>query len=123
MLNGLVPDYHPWYMGTMKTTTEIQPAIRATAGAKPARKDQRSAVTNGKRLFVVRPGDTAWSRRFRDILASILCDLGGYENGLDAACAPGNHPLHCLRALGGRGRQRRRDRYRALRRDRRSARQ
>jgi hypothetical protein len=85
MLNGLVPDYHPWYMGTMKTTTEIQPAIRATAGAKPARKDQRSAVTNGKRLFVVRPGDTAWSRRFRDILASILCDLGGYENGLSEA--------------------------------------
>src|SRR5262249_52557041 len=37
----------------------------------------RSAVTNGKRLHVVRPGDTAWARRFRDILAEIISDLGG----------------------------------------------
>jgi hypothetical protein len=66
--------------------TQLDPsASRSAAGAKPARKDQRSAVTNGKRLFVVRPGDTAWSRRFRDILASILSDLGGYENGLSEA--------------------------------------
>src|SRR5262245_18628671 len=37
----------------------------------------RSAVTNGKRLHVVRPGDTAWARRFRDVLAEITNDLGG----------------------------------------------
>jgi hypothetical protein len=37
----------------------------------------RSAVTNGKRLHVVRPGDTAWARRFRDVLAEIISDLGG----------------------------------------------
>jgi hypothetical protein len=40
---------------------------------------QRSAVSNGKRLFVVRPGDTAWARRFRDVLAEITSDLGGAD--------------------------------------------
>jgi hypothetical protein len=37
----------------------------------------RSAVTNGKRLHVVAPGDTKWARRFRDVLAEIISDLGG----------------------------------------------
>jgi hypothetical protein len=37
----------------------------------------RSAVTNGRRLHVVRPGDTAWARRFRDVLAEIVSDLSG----------------------------------------------
>src|SRR5262249_57662172 len=37
----------------------------------------RSAVTNGRRLPVVQPGDTAWARRFRDVLAEITSDLGG----------------------------------------------
>jgi hypothetical protein len=36
-------------------------------------------VTNGKRLHVVRPGDTAWARRFRDVLAEITSDLGGAD--------------------------------------------
>ncbi len=56
--------------------TANSPAVRATAGATPARKDSRSAVTNGKRLHVVRPGDSAWSRRFRDILTEIISDMG-----------------------------------------------
>ncbi len=36
-------------------------------------KGQRSAVTNGKRLHVKAPGDTAWARRFRDIF-KLICD-------------------------------------------------
>jgi hypothetical protein len=36
-------------------------------------------VSNGKRLFVVRPGDTAWARRFRDVLNQIIADLSGPE--------------------------------------------
>jgi hypothetical protein len=36
-------------------------------------------VTNGRRLFVTRPGDTAWARRFRDLLLQIINDLGGPE--------------------------------------------
>lgn len=39
----------------------------------------RSAVTNGKRLHVDRPGDTRWARRFRDVLGAILSDLGGVD--------------------------------------------
>jgi hypothetical protein len=38
---------------------------------------QRSAVTNGARLHVRRPGDNAWSRRFRDVLEQIIADIGG----------------------------------------------
>ena len=39
---------------------------------------QRSAVANGTRLFIDRvDGRTAAARRFRDILAEILVDLGG----------------------------------------------
>ena len=37
----------------------------------------RSAVTNGKRLHVVKPGDGAWARRFRDVLEQIIGDLSG----------------------------------------------
>jgi hypothetical protein len=36
----------------------------------------RSAVTNGKRLHVVAPPDNKWQRRFRDVLAEIISDLG-----------------------------------------------
>jgi hypothetical protein len=52
------------------------PPIRSSSGAARA---GRSAVTNGKRLHVVRPGDTAWARRFRDVLAEITNDLGGAD--------------------------------------------
>lgn len=58
------------------------PTVRSATGNRPARKDQRSAVTNGQRLHVVRPGDTAWSRRFRDVLAEIISDIGGPDAGL-----------------------------------------
>jgi hypothetical protein len=43
------------------------------------RRKTRSAVTNGKRLFVQRPGDTAWAHRFRDVLNEIISDLGGAD--------------------------------------------
>ena len=36
-------------------------------------------MTNGKRLHVIPPGDTAWARRFRDVLAEITNDLGGAD--------------------------------------------
>ena len=39
----------------------------------------RSAVTNGRRLHVVRPGDTVWARRFKDVFAQILNDMGGND--------------------------------------------
>jgi hypothetical protein len=39
----------------------------------------RSAVTNGARLHVEAPGNTAWSRRFADVLGEIVGDLGGRD--------------------------------------------
>jgi hypothetical protein len=44
----------------------------------------RSAVSNRKRLHVRRPGDNAWSRRFRDILAALVSDAGGDANMTEA---------------------------------------
>src|SRR5262249_50217879 len=63
----------------MPESALVSPAIRSNAGSRPARKDQRSAVTNGKRLHVVSPGDTKWARRWRDVLAEIINDLGGAD--------------------------------------------
>jgi len=59
----------------------MQLAANPTASrpSSPAARAGRSAVTNGKRLHVVRPGDTAWARRFRDVLAEIIGDLGGRD--------------------------------------------
>jgi hypothetical protein len=52
--------------------------VRTVSDARPPRA-QRSAVTNGKRLHVKAVGDGAWSRRFRDVLAEIISDMGGRE--------------------------------------------
>jgi hypothetical protein len=52
-------------------------AIRPSSEGRPAR--VRSAVTNGKRLHVVSPGDGKWSRRFADILGQIIGDMGGAD--------------------------------------------
>ena len=54
-------------------------------GDKPAPRG-RSAVTNGKRLHVVSPGDQKWARRFRDVLFEIISDVatstaGGLSEG------------------------------------------
>src|SRR5262245_14734146 len=40
---------------------------------------QRSAVTNGRRLFVEGDGNSAWSRRYRDLIAGHVSDLGGRD--------------------------------------------
>lgn len=50
---------------------------RLTSGDKIA--SGRSAVSNGKRLHVIPPGDGKWSRRFRDVLSEIISDLGGNQ--------------------------------------------
>ncbi len=45
--------------------------------AKPKRKS--SAVSSGRRMFVQGDSSSAWSRRYRDIVASHVSDLGGRE--------------------------------------------
>ena len=57
--------------------TTATSATRSAFVPRPAR--ARSAVSNGTRLHVQPIGDTAWSRRFRDVLAQIVSDLGGAD--------------------------------------------
>ena len=39
----------------------------------------RSRVTNGKALFVEADGRGPWARRWRDVLAEIISDMGGHD--------------------------------------------
>lgn len=55
--------------------TEPLSASRRVVETRPPR--VRSAVTNGTRLFVEGDGSSAWSRRYRDLIASHVGDLGG----------------------------------------------
>jgi hypothetical protein len=54
--------------------------LRAATEARPPK--VRSAVSNGKRLHVVAPGDNKWSRRFADVLSEILSDINTGREGL-----------------------------------------
>jgi hypothetical protein len=42
-------------------------------------RQQRSAVSNGRRLFVVGDGNSAWSRRFKDRIFDHVSDMGGHD--------------------------------------------
>jgi hypothetical protein len=52
-------------------------ADRPATVTKPPR--VRSAVTNGRRMFVDGDGTSAWSRRYRDLVAGHVADLGGRD--------------------------------------------
>jgi hypothetical protein len=56
----------------------VTPPFAVRNGSRPAKRG-RSAVSNGSRLHVVKPGDTAWSRRFRDILYELVRDAGPFD--------------------------------------------
>ena len=58
--------------------TTAAPTVRRPPATRPS--TLRSAVTNGKRLHVQPVGDTAWARRFRDLVAEIISDLGGADH-------------------------------------------
>jgi hypothetical protein len=46
---------------------------------------QKSAVTNGKRMFVeAGDGNGPWARRMRDVIELHISDLGGLENASEA---------------------------------------
>jgi hypothetical protein len=42
----------------------------------------RSKVSNGRTPFVEADGRGPWARRWRDVLAEIISDLGGHDGGL-----------------------------------------
>jgi hypothetical protein len=67
----------------------------AKNGARGLRKDSRSAATNGTRLFVNPPGDTAWSRRYRDGTGPVK-----HRQLPIARPTPGNSNRHCIKPGG-----------------------
>src|SRR5262249_26786998 len=52
-------------------------AARHAADARP--KGIRSAGSNGCRLFVDGDGNSAWSRRYRDLIVGHISDMGGRD--------------------------------------------
>ena len=59
------------------------PRNRPGTGERPL--DQRSAVTNGRRLFVDGgDGRGPWARRMRDVIELHISDLGGIEAASEA---------------------------------------
>jgi hypothetical protein len=60
----------------METALNLS-AERHAVDARPKR--IRSAVSNGRRLFVDGDGNSAWSRRYRDLIVGHVSDLGGRD--------------------------------------------
>jgi hypothetical protein len=52
-------------------------AVRSVPDTRPPR--IRSAVSNGRRLFVEGDGNSAWSRRYRDLIVGHINDMGGED--------------------------------------------
>jgi hypothetical protein len=62
------------------------PAERSSLAPNPL--FNRSAVTNGRSLFIERiDGRSPWARRFRDLLELHVSDLGGPEACSEAQCS------------------------------------
>jgi hypothetical protein len=59
---------------------EIEPPM-AAASSNPTRRRTRkgSAVTSGRRLLNGGDPNSAWSRRYRDLMAGHISDLGGQD--------------------------------------------
>jgi hypothetical protein len=99
------PDFSLMIPGMSLTALSAVSDSRSTPPPK-----RRSAVTNGSRLHVQPVGDTAWSRRFADVLGEIIGDLGGpdglSEGQRQLARRAATLSLECerleVRALSGR---------------------
>jgi hypothetical protein len=52
-------------------------STRTRDADEPLPNKQRSAVTNGRKLYVEGDGNSAWSRRYRDLISGHISDLGG----------------------------------------------
>ena len=52
-------------------------AERYAADDRPKR--IRSAITNGRKLYLSGDGNSAWSRRYRDLITGHVSDLGGRD--------------------------------------------
>jgi hypothetical protein len=68
-----------WDTGGMEShaDTERSPTVRRTLTIRSA--TNRSRVTNGKTPFVEANGRGPWARRWSDVLAEIISDIGGHD--------------------------------------------
>jgi hypothetical protein len=62
---------------SMNETSPERGRTRRDAAALPPA--QRSAVTNNRRLFIDGDGNSAWARRYKDLLAAHCADMGGAD--------------------------------------------
>lgn len=63
----------------METTCMPTPIERGPLKNVDASKRKRSSVTNGNKAFIEGDGNSPWYRRFKDLLALHVEDLGGPE--------------------------------------------
>jgi hypothetical protein len=61
-----------------QTNANVVP-IKARRRAPSRAKRPRSAVTSGRKLFVAGDENSAWSRRFHDLVVGHVTDLGGAD--------------------------------------------
>jgi hypothetical protein len=47
---------------------------------RPAKDRRKSRITNGTRLLLWADGRSAWAKRFKDVIADHISDLGGPDN-------------------------------------------
>src|SRR6266404_4420695 len=57
----------------------VEASIDATERAPPRGKRPRSAITSGRKLFVQGDPNSAWSRRYHDLVVGHISDLGGRD--------------------------------------------
>jgi hypothetical protein len=72
-------------METRSETVTRKTRNREAMERRPSK--QRSAVSNGKRLFVEGDGRSPWSRRYYDLISLHVSDLGGRSNLSEAQLA------------------------------------
>jgi hypothetical protein len=68
-----------WDSGGMESHTDIEKSSAARRAVNRVPSRQRSRVTNGRTHFVEADGRGPWARRWSDVLAEIISDIGGHE--------------------------------------------
>jgi hypothetical protein len=75
----------PRFGGARVSVTEV--ATNARGRSRQQARRPRSAVTSGRKLFVQGDPNSAWARRFHDLVLGHVSDLGGRSNMSEAQFA------------------------------------
>ena len=77
----------PQMARTRPRRSAIEVAGNENAGQRTRDKRPRSAVTSGRKLFVNGDPNSAWARRFHDLVRGHVVDAGGRDMISEAQCA------------------------------------